>query len=40
MVILLVVLYVVPMVSGVDVLGIYLDATAGRLADLLLGMAG
>ena len=35
--ILMVLLYVVPMVLGLDPLGIYLDATAGRLADLLLG---
>lgn len=40
MVILLVVLYVVPMVFDVDILGIYLDATAYNLANLLLGMAG
>ena len=35
--ILMIVLYVIPMVLHVDPLGIYLDATAGRLADLMLG---
>lgn len=37
MAILLAVLYLAPMVLKVDLLGIYLDATAGSLADLLLG---
>ena len=37
--ILMVALYVIPMVLHLDPLGIYLDATAGRLADLLLGWA-
>ncbi len=40
MVVLLVVLYVVPMVLDVDILGLYLDATVGNLTDLLLGMTG
>lgn len=35
--ILMVALYVIPMVLHLDPLGIYLDATAGNLADLLLG---
>lgn len=35
--ILMALLYLVPMVLHLDPLGIYLDATAGRLADLLLG---
>jgi hypothetical protein len=35
----MVALYVIPMVLHLDPLGIYLDATAGRLADLLLGWA-
>lgn len=40
MVILLAVLYIVPMVFDIDILGVYLDATAGNLTNLLLGMAG
>lgn len=35
--ILMVLLYAIPMVLHIDPLGIYLDATAGNLADLLLG---
>ena len=35
--ILMVLLYMIPMVLHVDPLGLYLDATAGNLADLLLG---
>lgn len=35
--ILMVLLYVIPMVLRINPLGIYLDATAGHLADLLLG---
>lgn len=35
--ILMVCLYILPSILGVDPLGIYLDATAGNLADLLLG---
>lgn len=37
--ILMALLYFVPMLLHVDPLGIYLDATAGNLADLLLGWA-
>lgn len=37
--ILMVVLYAIPMVLHINPLGIYLDATAGKLADLLLGWA-
>ena len=35
--ILLVVLYVLPSVLGFDPLGMYLDATAGNLATLMMG---
>ena len=35
--ILMVLLYVIPMVTHLDPLGLYLDMTAGRLADLMLG---
>ena len=37
--ILMVLLYLLPSVVGVDPVGIYLDATAGNLADMLLGWA-
>ena len=37
--ILMILLYVIPSVLHIDPVGIYLDATAGRLADLLLGWA-
>jgi Zn-dependent protease len=36
--VLLVVLYLLPRLVGFDVLGVYLNATAGRLYDLLLGL--
>ena len=37
--ILMALLYLIPMLLHIDPLGIYLDATAGNLADLLLGWA-
>ena len=36
--ILLALLYLIPMVLRIDPLGIYLNATAGNLTDLMLGM--